>query len=178
MRCQADRLALELCRAQIFHFIGHGSEFMTGTALILPGQAMFTSQSINPTGFREMKLVVLSACSTARGRGQGLLDPDSLVHGFLAAGARGVIASRWDVDSSTTATLMRGFYENIAAGDNVAEAFVLRAQTCSKQINSSPSTGQPLASMLAGQGLPNHQDGGKFDMSSKIQANEAKAEFR
>jgi CHAT domain-containing protein len=119
---QADRLAVELSRAQIFHFIGHGSEFMTGTALILPGQAMFTSQSINPTGFREMKLVVLSACSTARGSGQGLLDPNSLVHGFLAAGARGVIASRWDVDSSTTATLMRGFYENIAAGANIAEA--------------------------------------------------------
>jgi len=60
-----------------------------------------------------------------------LLDPNSLVHGFLAAGARGVIASRWDVDSSTTATLMRGFYENIAAGANIAEA--LRAASADLQ---------------------------------------------
>jgi CHAT domain-containing protein len=119
---RGDRIAVLLSRAQIFHFIGHGSEFMTGTALIFPNQAMFTSHSINPAGLREMKLVVLSACSTARGSGQGLLDPNSLVHGFLAAGARGVIASRWDVDSSTTATLMHSFYENIAAGANISEA--------------------------------------------------------
>lgn len=55
-------------------------------------------------------LVVLSGCRTALGRqirGEGLWG---LTRGFLAAGARRVIASLWQVEDQATAELMRHFY--------------------------------------------------------------------
>lgn len=57
-----------------------------------------------------VRLVVLSACSTALGRdveGEGLVG---LVGGFLTAGADGVVASYWNVEDEATAQLMRSFY--------------------------------------------------------------------
>lgn len=58
-------------------------------------------------------LVVLSACRSALGRevrGEGLLG---LTRGFLYAGASSVVASLWDVEDRSTATLMREFYSNL-----------------------------------------------------------------
>jgi len=55
-------------------------------------------------------LVVLSACQTALGReirGEGLVG---LTRGFMYAGARGVVASLWQVDDESTAELMKRFY--------------------------------------------------------------------
>ncbi len=57
-----------------------------------------------------VNLVVLSACQTALGReirGEGLIG---LTRGFMYAGARGVVASLWQVDDESTAELMKRFY--------------------------------------------------------------------
>ncbi len=62
------------------------------------------------------ELVVLSACSTALGqelRGEGLLG---LTQGFLAAGARQVLVTLWDVEEEATAQLMDRFYEQLLEG--------------------------------------------------------------
>ena len=85
-----------------------------------------------------MKLAVLSACSTARGR-QGLLDPHSLVQSFLRAGVGSVVASRWDVDSASTAKLMASFYQNLARGQSVPEAL----STASSDLRAQ-NAGQPF----------------------------------
>jgi CHAT domain-containing protein/Tfp pilus assembly protein PilF len=61
-------------------------------------------------------LVVLSACETATGafaRGEGV---ESLAGAFLYAGARGVIASLWQVSDRAAAETMRGFYQRAIAG--------------------------------------------------------------
>jgi CHAT domain-containing protein/tetratricopeptide (TPR) repeat protein len=58
-------------------------------------------------------LVVLSACETGAGRvvvGEG---PVSLSQGFLRSGARAVLATLWAVPDSSTAALMREFYEQL-----------------------------------------------------------------
>lgn len=58
-------------------------------------------------------LVVLSACQSGLGglvRGEGLVG---LTRGFLHAGARRVLASLWDVDDDSTATLMARFYQGL-----------------------------------------------------------------
>ena len=55
-------------------------------------------------------LVVLSGCQTALGKdlkGEGLIG---LTRGFMYAGARGVVASLWQVDDASTAELMKRFY--------------------------------------------------------------------
>jgi len=67
------------------------------------------------------KLVVLSACETAKGplgRGEGLVG---LVSAFLQAGARSVLATQWSIDEST-AELMESFYKAMMGGKDMAGA--------------------------------------------------------
>lgn len=61
-------------------------------------------------------LVVLSGCNTAAGEvlpGEGL---EGLQYAILAAGARGVVATRWLVEDRSMADLMDRFYGYLAAG--------------------------------------------------------------
>lgn len=67
-------------------------------------------------------LVTLSACETGVGRLQGEEGIMNLARTFLVAGARSVVASLWDADDRTTATLMTHFYREIGNGRSVAEA--------------------------------------------------------
>ena len=67
-------------------------------------------------------LVTLSACETGVGRLQGEEGIMNLARTFLIVGAKSVVASLWDADDRSTATLMKHFYEQIANGKNVAEA--------------------------------------------------------
>lgn len=72
-------------------------------------------------------LVALSACQTGLGEemgGEGLLG---LTWAFQYAGARSVLASLWEVNDESTATLMTSFYRHLAAGVPKAEA-LRRAQ--------------------------------------------------
>jgi tetratricopeptide (TPR) repeat protein len=68
------------------------------------------------------ELVVLSACETMQGtpvRGEGVL---ALSRGFLAAGARRVVASLWPVDDDATAELMGVFFAELARTNDAAAA--------------------------------------------------------
>ena len=67
-------------------------------------------------------LVTLSACETGVGRLQGEEGIMNLARTFLIAGAKSVVASLWDVDDRSTATLMTRLYQQIAMGKSVAEA--------------------------------------------------------
>jgi len=67
-------------------------------------------------------LVTLSACETGVGRLQGEEGIMNLARTFLIAGSKSVMASLWDADDRSTATLMKHFYEQIASGKNVSEA--------------------------------------------------------
>ena len=63
------------------------------------------------------ELAVLSACGSQAGRqveGEGVF---ALSRGFLAAGARRVIASQWSVDDASTAVLIGELFERIAAAE-------------------------------------------------------------
>jgi CHAT domain-containing protein len=46
----------------------------------------------------------------------------NLARAFLIAGAKSVVASLWDVDDRSTATLMEGFYQHLAKGESIALA--------------------------------------------------------
>ena len=66
-------------------------------------------------------LIVLSACDTGRGKitGDGI---DGLSRSFLAAGARSLVVSLWQVADAATALLMMSFYENLQKGHDKAQA--------------------------------------------------------
>lgn len=67
-------------------------------------------------------VVTLSACETGVGRLQGEEGIMNLARTFIVAGAKSVVASLWEVDDQSTATLMKHFYRHIAAGASVADA--------------------------------------------------------
>lgn len=70
----------------------------------------------------EADLVALSACRTALGEnidGEGFVG---LTRAFLHAGARSVVASLWNVADESTARLMAGLHERLAAGSAKDEA--------------------------------------------------------
>ena len=46
----------------------------------------------------------------------------NLARAFLTAGAKSVVASLWDVDDRSTATLMEDFYQHLAKGESIATA--------------------------------------------------------
>jgi tetratricopeptide (TPR) repeat protein len=68
------------------------------------------------------RIVVLSACYTARGAvlsGEGVL---SLARAFFEAGAHAVIGSRWPLRDADAAELFDTFYEHLGRGASLAEA--------------------------------------------------------
>ena len=72
------------------------------------------------------ELATLSACETGLGRSEGEESGD-LPRAFVAAGARGVVASLWKVEDLATAVLVKHFYRELAAGQPPDEA-LRRAQ--------------------------------------------------
>jgi len=67
-------------------------------------------------------LVTLSACDTSTGSAQGQDGVASLVRPFVAAGARAVVANLWAADDTFSAAMMREFYQQLAAGEDIGEA--------------------------------------------------------
>lgn len=110
---------------RIVHFATHGlvdeerAELLAGLALT-PGGGSGNQddgflQLFEIYGLElEAELAVLSACDSAVGREIGGEGVFALSRGFLAAGARSVVASQWPVDDAATAELMRVFYGALA----------------------------------------------------------------
>jgi len=112
---------------RIIHIAAHGvSDFVE------PDRAGLVLASAGPSddGFwqaREIRrtrlaadLVTLSACDTGVGRLQGEEGIMNLARSFLVAGAKSVLASLWEVDDRSTATLMAHFYKHVASGQTIA----------------------------------------------------------
>lgn len=86
------------------------------------------------------EVVVLSACSTARGRaveGEGVFG---LARAFQYAGVSTLVASQWEIPDRSTAELMAGFYAGLERGLSTSEALrVAQLQTASE-----PATAHPF----------------------------------
>jgi len=121
---------------RILHFATHG--FLNTERPELSGivLSMVNRNGSKTNGFMSLQdiysldlsaeVVVLSACDTALGKdvkGEGLVG---LTHGFMAAGARSVVASLWKVDDRATAVLMANFYKAMLE-DGLTPAAALRS---------------------------------------------------
>jgi CHAT domain-containing protein len=125
---QLARIINELPNAQVFHFAGHAIESGRFSGLLLAspqnegGPRFLDAHYFSTSKFRDARVVVFSACSTANGSGEGLNDRDSLTRTAISAGVSNVLASRWIVDSAATREWMRSFYDRAVNGDLVSSA--------------------------------------------------------
>jgi CHAT domain-containing protein len=92
----------------------------------------------------DCELAVLSACETNVGPQQPLEAGVTLASGFLAAGARRVVASHWSVDDETTAVLMEAFFTQVTAakGDRIDYARALHLAR--KKVRDQADTATPF----------------------------------
>lgn len=80
----------------------------------LPGNSPpLTAEEIAGTWRLHAELVVLSGCSTYRGRSVGIEGVLGLNQAFLVAGTRALLASLWPMDDTATALLIERFYGNL-----------------------------------------------------------------
>jgi CHAT domain-containing protein len=108
-----------IASAEIFHFSGHASITLDGARLV--GDPEFSSQSQFDAFLQgRTQLVVLSACDTY-GSADGIFDgANGLVRNLLASRVSVVLASRWAVDSSSTALLMSNFYAGLRSQESAS----------------------------------------------------------
>jgi CHAT domain-containing protein len=114
---------------KVIHLAAHGVSDEVDpdrTALVLAAgneseDGLWQAREIRRTRLNA-DVVVLSACETGSGRLQGQEGIMNLARAFLTAGARSVVASLWDVDDRSTATLMESFYEHLRNGESVTGA--------------------------------------------------------
>ncbi len=125
----ADRVRAAFERGGIAHFAGHAvfddarpeRSFLV-TAASAGRPARLTAAEIATMRLEGLRLVVLSACQSARaqsGRSGGFAG---LSGAFLSAGAGGVVGSLWRVDDGHTRVLMEAFHDAYRATGNAAEA--------------------------------------------------------
>jgi CHAT domain-containing protein len=99
---------------------------MSSELVFIPAKDSVNNGLLNTYEIYNMRinapLVVLSACNTGYGKlnkGEGIM---SLTRGFLTAGAKSIVMTMWAVDDKTSSTLMKGFYTNLAAKQNIGDA--------------------------------------------------------
>jgi len=108
---------------RILHFAGHGVTFpddSDNSFLALGSDIDDPTQKLTLRELYDLKsnneLVVLSACSTAKGEiaeGEGVL---SLARGFFYAGAKSVVSTLWAVNDQSSAIIMAEFYRQLKKG--------------------------------------------------------------
>ncbi len=129
---EADLKHQNLYEFRVIHMAAHafGDELEPDRAgiVLYPGakteDGLWQAREIRKTRLRA-DVVVLSACETGTGRLEGEEGIMNLARAFLAAGAKSVVASQWDIDDRSTATLMESYYRQLATGKTVQEALRL-----------------------------------------------------
>ena len=113
----AARLREFSTTARVIHIASHGS--------FRDDNPMFSSIQLGDTRLSlfdiynlrtSAELVTLSGCGTGMSKIVGGDELVGLVRGFLYAGARSLVVSLWDLHDQTTASFMKDFYSQLAAG--------------------------------------------------------------
>jgi CHAT domain-containing protein len=131
-------LRLNLSDFRIVHFATHGffdedNPELSGIIL-----AQFDERGNPQNGYLRLfdlyqmsmpvELVVLSACSSGKGkavRGEGIVG---LTRGFMQIGSKSVLSSLWKVDDDATAEIMKHYYEALLTEKEAPAAALRKAQ--------------------------------------------------
>lgn len=122
--------AQDLQSFRILHFAVHAfadPKFPERAALVLLNDPTGAEDGLlQPREIGRLRLnasvIVLSACDTSVGPTIGQEGVQNLARAFLIAGAQTVVTTLWAVSDAVSIALMRAFYENIVAGQDIAEA--------------------------------------------------------
>jgi CHAT domain-containing protein len=136
----------ELRGKAVFHFAGHAfvSPERSGLALaevdpVNRRPRIFSADSFVDKELRDLQLAVLSACPTDADTRLENSGTGNLTHALLRAGVPHVIASRWNVDSTETATFMKHFYARLLGGGNISDSM----RTAELALASQPASAHP-----------------------------------
>lgn len=121
------RVSAAMASSAIVHYAGHAdSNAETYGALLLASNGndsgLLSAGDIARLELRARPLVVLSACGTLRGKPTHIAGMPSLARAFLAAGARAVVGTLWEIDDDVAAPLFIRFHERLRAGEVPAGA--------------------------------------------------------
>jgi CHAT domain-containing protein len=94
---------------------------------------ILTADEISRLDLSKTKLVVLSACETAKGKVDEIDGVLGLQRGLKKAGVGSVLMSLWKVSDAVTAMLMTHFYTNIGVGMSLHQALKNAAQKVKEQ---------------------------------------------
>lgn len=103
---------------------GANGNLEVGESEIAPIDGIFTAREIAQLDLAATRLVVLSACETAKGDLLGAEGVYGLQRAFRIAGAGKMIVSLWRVPDAATADFMARFYRECAKGKQLHEAFL------------------------------------------------------
>jgi CHAT domain-containing protein len=132
-----------LPNAASIHFAGHAAEEFGATRLLLAssgaqdlavsnanaegrsvetGKSWLDSDLIRSHPPRAARLAVFSACSTGKKGESWNHGMGDIVSALASVGVPDVVATRWQIDSSSAILLTDNFYESLAAGQTVPQA--------------------------------------------------------
>ena len=124
-----DQVLSGLQSVSLVHIAAHGHA-ETGEIILSPNNAsskkpeeedFLLSMADVLNANLNAKLVVLSSCYTGRGKikAEGVVG---IARSFLAAGARAVITSLWEISDEATLVFMKHFYEQLMAGQSASKS--------------------------------------------------------
>lgn len=128
----------------LVHVVGHARQDpenpMFSTLLLSDG--LITAAEIARLGLKT-RFAVLSACET--GRVDMVLpgEPGGLARGFLARGARRVVANQWPVDDEAAFRFVRALYPCWISGASLVDSVAVARQSCREWRNQAYYWGAP-----------------------------------
>jgi CHAT domain-containing protein len=146
-----SRFKAEAGSFSVVHLATHGftsdSSPMYSSVLLSPGSqqddGLLEAREIMNLDLHA-KLVVLSACETARGRvgeGEGMIG---LTWAFFAAGVPSIVASEWKVDSESTTKLMLAFHRDLKQQRGAGLAIARSLQEAALKLLHDPQYAHPF----------------------------------
>lgn len=101
-------------QAGVVHITGHGRFMPThvGASGVRLDDRWLSLHEIHDLRLRA-DLVVLSACESGPVRSCLGDEPTGLFHGFLASGARGLLATQWRVSDATSRSVLESFHRHV-----------------------------------------------------------------
>jgi len=130
----------EAPKAALIHFAGHAlsSEYRSDDTSIVLADGRLSTSEIAALPLSGCSTVVLSACSTARGKLRGFEGNLSVARAFLAAGVPTVVATLWPIDDEEAARFFPQVHEHLVRGQTAPEA--LRAAQLESIRSSRPAS--------------------------------------